>query len=478
MSMEDFDQTDDFDALIDKAVDTFFVEAPTDDDLEAAEMEQEAEAEAAAEESVAEEVEVEEVEEVEEKGPSLEEAVDSLFMQAFDEEVPAEDAEYVEAVEVEEEFEAESAPTAQAPDAAPPPPPDQTTSRISSGDVSTDQEIDIAVDTLFVEVPEDTPPPETEQLPAEEVAAAIEEAPPEEEPTPAAAMAEEPDMPLSPMPGAEPPPPSPSPPQSDSGGEAPYDDVMAQEIQRHMHTLFMEAPGDLEAEAPPETAPAAAASADSVAAAGPQGPLRSLQEAILTLEWEVSQSSVQALAKELRRVRAHFKDNVTVDFAAMSMRVVLDYIVKRMARAHPESIRFLLEVTDYLDKSLTSSEKDPLAAFHRILTRYEAYKSAVRRAEGLPDRKPAILNELQINDPKVFSRTVEHQAKTLIRAGYSLAKRMGRAEDPENLIRSFRFLVNRSVARILDSTQRDNVKPKPKSGSSKKKRKAAKGSGG
>jgi hypothetical protein len=156
--------------------------------------------------------------------------------------------------------------------------------------------------------------------------------------------------------------------------------------------------------------------------------------------------------KELQNVRDQFSDNVTVDFAALSMRIVVDYLIKRTSRAHPESVRFLLEVTDFLDRNLATSGKDPLQAFHLILSRYEKYKSTVRKAEGLPDRKPPILNDLEIDNPEVFSEAVQSQAATIIRAGNSLAGRINSTQDPANLIRSFRFLVNRSVNRILDST--------------------------
>ena len=144
------------------------------------------------------------------------------------------------------------------------------------------------------------------------------------------------------------------------------------------------------------------------------------------------------------------------------MRVVLDYVVKRMSRAHPESIRFLLDVTDYLGKSLDSSSEDPLVAFHDILTRYESYKSAVRKAEGIPDRKPAILNELTIKAPEEFSQMVRAQALTIKRAGESLAERLETTSDPATLIRSFRFLINRSVSRILESTKEGRAAAKGK----------------
>lgn len=455
--MADFDQTDDIDALIDKAVDTFFVEAPSEDELAFEGEESEPAPPPPPPPPVPappapRTTDVDTRGETPGGGPSLEEAVESLFMEAFDagEEVDVPEPEPSRAFA-------------------------RTPTVITSGDDETDRAIDLAVDTLFIEEPEaDAPPPETARLevtevrpgipseePVHDVVTPAEKAPPPRKPAPPPTPAPKPPPP-PPRPAPKPaPPPRPAPPRPPAPPAAPeeqksYDDVMALEIERHMDTLFeakAPAPAPREKRAPAE---AVAPQRERVPARPQVSPLRKLQEAILTLEWEISKRSIKTLAVELQRVRSQYQDNVTVDFAAMSMRIVLDYIVKRMAKAHPESIRFLLEVTDYLDRSLTTSEQDPLGAFHRILTRYESYKSMVRKAEGLPDRKPPILHELGISDPDMFSRLVEGQGKTLIRAGYSLAKRIGSSQDPETLIRSFRFLVNRSVSRILESTQRDS----------------------
>ncbi len=402
------DETDDLDQLIDVAVDTFFVEAPTTGeypipvDTAGPALSPSAPAASASDASSS--------------PPSFDEAVDTLFMTAFK----------------------------------------GTPASVTSGDQETDWAIDLAVDTLFVEQPE-APPPETAQVEVR-VADSVNEAEQfveyNEVPVPAPAP---PRKDLSAKKGSAVPAPS---SRVASEPAISYDDVVAQEISRHMHTLYDEtaqtdqtlgqgSASASQAAALPRTSPARAA--DSF-------PLRKLQETILTLEWEISKRSVSALAGELQKVRSRFQDNVTVDFAALAMKVVLEYIVKRMSRAHPESVRFLMEVTDYLDRKLSSSEDDPLVAFHQILTRYEKYKSAVRKAEGLVDRTPPILRQLEIRDADSFSRLVERQATTIAKAGRSLARRLGRAGNPEDVIRSFRFLVSRSVNRILENTLKEDAR--------------------
>lgn len=408
------DETDDLDELIDRAVDTFFVEAPTDEEMFGTGQE--------APTPPAEPKPSAATSSPSNQGPTLDEVMDSLFMSSFEE------------------------------------PPAPTTA-ITSGDDDTDRAIDLAVDTLFVEELEASPP-ETTQLEVGETEVPDDEdfrrhvaeharkkklaAPPAEK-RPAAA------------------------PPAEKGLS--YDDAMAQEIQRHMHTVLQETapPAPEVAPAAPPTRPKPKAKPPvrvqptaRVAEPEPQpvsgSPLRKLQEAILTLEWEISRRSITVLATEIHKLRTRFQDNVTVDFAALSMRVVLEYVVKRMSRAHPESIRFLLEVSDYMDRSLRESEEDPLSAFHHILNRYERYKSIVRKAEGLPDDEPAILHQLEIKDPAAFQRIVDQQAKTIARAGQSLAKKLSKIKDPENLIRSFRFLVNRAASRILENTHKEKVK--------------------
>jgi len=278
--------------------------------------------------------------------------------------------------------------------------------KVTSGDFETDRAIDLAVDTLFVEEP-DAPTPETAEV---EVAAA----------------------------------------ESEGAVSAVLDeDIIVEEIQDKLARQH-----DMSFQTAPRKHEAAVAPKRPIVAAQQALPLKKLQEAILTLEWEISPRSVAVLSKELAKLRVRFQDNVTVDFAALAMGLVLDYVTKRMSRSHPESIRFLLVVTGFLHRNASSDEMDALAAFHQILTRYETFKTLVRKAEGLPERRTVSQYDLAIDDPETFSKVVEAQALNLLKAGQSLAKKLDGAEDSRNLIRSFRFLVTRSVNRIFESTRK------------------------
>ncbi len=452
--MAKLDENEDLDALIDRAVDTFFVEEPGPDERAGWESSEETAPPEPAPEVASPSGEAE---------PSFAEAVDSLFMNSFEEEPsPEEDfstqqappSSFRKTPSLEVDFSTPSSGRSTRQQASEQLPDFSTSTVITSGDPDTDLAIDLAVDTLFVEEP-DTPAPETTQL---DVMPTEPFEPPERLTQRGAADSKAEQMLRSAAGKAhvvEPQVPGQAIPEGPD-----YDEAMAQEIQRHMHTLYKEASHEQSTPAKRPTTSKPVPRGAPPSKAVDAFPLRQLQEAILTLEWEISRRSVTVLANELRKVRIRFQDNVTVDFAALSMRVVLDYVVKRMSRAHPESIRFLLDVTDYLGKSIESSSRDPLSAFHDILSRYEKYKSAVRRAEGIPDRKPPILKELSIKDPEAFAQMVRIQALALKRAGESLADRMHTTPDPENLIRSFRFLVNRAVNRILESTREgEGAKP-------------------
>jgi hypothetical protein len=434
------EEIDDLDALIDKAVDTFFVEAPDEDEQRfLAEDPAPISPEPPAGRRAG-------------TGPSLDEAMDSLFSSSFQEALD---------------------------DRVQPP----ASVVVTSGDDEIDQAIDFAVDTLFIEEP-DTAPPETTQLDVSAAEIALIDEPVPEPPV----VAE----PVRPRPVKVPPPAPARPPVEQHKApatRASYDDAMAQEIERHMRSIYTEpatppqvpvrpaarsqasgvapvppaarrpqapppsAPRVAEVKAPPP-APIARRSPVREAPVPGQSPMRKLQEAILTLEWEISKRSIAVLTAELKQLRIKFRDDVAVDFAVVAMKLVLEYLAQRMSRAHPESIRFLLEVTDLLERSVGSSSGDPLGIFHRILTRYETFKSVVRKAEGLPDRDAPVLQDLAIDDPQSFAKLVEAQALMLIRASRSLARAIGRSKDPKNLIRSFRFLVNRSVNRILENTHK------------------------
>jgi hypothetical protein len=279
-----------------------------------------------------------------------------------------------------------------------------TTGRKSSGDAETDRAIDLAVDTLFVEEPDSTSPETTE-------------------------------IELT---------------ETDS-----VDEVLTDIDEKGIEEVFVEEISRDEIQSGLKARPQQPAVPIKRPIEPPQQgmPLKKLQEAILTLEWEISPRSVKVLSKELTKLRVRSQDDVTVDFAALAMRLVLDYVTKRMSRAHPESIRFLLVVTGFLYRNAGSEEKDPLAAFHQILTRYENFKTVVRKAEGLPDRGNSA-DDLEIRDPEAFSKMVEAQAINLLKAGKSLAKQLDRTRDSRNLIRSFRFLVTRSVNRIFENTHK------------------------
>jgi hypothetical protein len=182
--------------------------------------------------------------------------------------------------------------------------------KVTSGDIETDRAIDLAVDTLFVEEP-DAPTPETAEV---EVASA------ESEGVVSAVLGE---------------------------------DLIAEEIQQKLA-----AQRDVSSQAPRRKQEAAVVPKQPIVASQQALPLKKLQEAILTLEWEISPRSVAVLSKELTKLRVNFQDNVTVDFAALAMGLVLNYVTKRMSRAHPESIRFLLVVTGFLHRNAGSDEME------------------------------------------------------------------------------------------------------------------------
>jgi hypothetical protein len=374
----------------------------------------------------------------------------------------------------------------------------RSSTTVSSGDEDIDKAIDLAVDTLFVE-DMDIPAPETAELEAQTLESTQTVLPPPPQPT-------------------APPP----PPRGDTAHRAQAKQQAAvsktgrlekfkrdDEMERFKDTLFVDEPPETEivrqtasrqagpkptpqappihakqaAQAPPQPvprprppapapqptpegrpAPAArsAAKPPQTAEAHDVKAVRKLQEAILTLEWEISKRSITILANELQRLKTKFKDDVIVDFAALTMRVVLDYLIRRLRRAHPESIRFLMEVTGILLDGMDSGERDALGTFHEILTLYERYKSVVRKAEGLKDDESSqALKDLSVPDPHAFAELVAAQAHTIAEAGESLALRIAVSSDPENLIRSFRFLVTRSFNRILEGTQRRKPTKKP-----------------
>ena len=198
--MAKLDETEDLDALIDRAVDTFFVEEPGPEeraaldepqDIAGAEIAPEPESPAAAQ-------------------PSFDEAVDTLFGAAFQEE-PSGEVDFSPPTPGSSPFQqAPPGPTEDfsMPEASPdsyhrasePTPDFSTSTTITSGDADTDRAIDLAVDTLFVEEPE-TPAPETTQL---EVSATVPLDEPEPPPIDVSEPSRDRDMPRNRAPEPEP----------------------------------------------------------------------------------------------------------------------------------------------------------------------------------------------------------------------------------------------------------------------------------
>jgi hypothetical protein len=317
----------------------------------------------------------------------------------------------------------------------------------TSGDADIDRAIDLAVDTLFVEEPE-APPPETTAV--EFKPERISAKPPSPD-----RFKESEDLfgQISEPPASEYIDVEVVTTATTEAETINYEDILSEDVEHRPERAVKDSPQAAAVQPLPAIQPQKAAKKAADVPA-----LRKLQEAILTLEWEISRRSIAVLSEEIQRLRLKFNDDVTVEFACISMRLVLDYVSKRTSRAHPDSIRFLLAVSGLIHRTLTSSNEDPLDAFHQILTRYESFKSVVRKAEGLSDRSSHAVHEVEIKDPDAFSRLVEAQAMTLLKAGKSLAQRLKTSEDSQNLIRSFRFLVTRSTNRILSNTHKETRK--------------------
>ncbi len=370
---------------------------------------------------------------IEELDQLIDRAVDTFFVEMPSDEEQADLEAMAPAPQRTAESTASSPPPVSPPKSEPPPGPvsfdsfddidlDEQGRSVSSGDADMDRAIDLAVDTLFVEEPE-APAPETTAVDVkmETVVAARRSA---GQQGAAQQLRAEVSRPLS------------SEyidvevvTEATTGAETVnYEEVMAEEIDRNLESLFKES-----RQAPARGIKPEVKKQKGAKRAADVPALRKLQEAILTLEWEISPRSIAVLSDEIRRLRSQFHEDVTVEFASISMRLVLDYVSRRTSRAHPESIRFLLAVSGLIHRTLTSHNEDPLDTFHQILTRYESFKSVVRKAEGLPDSASPRLQNLKIKDLDAFSKLVEMQAMTLLKAGQSLAERMKASEDAKNL---------------------------------------------
>ncbi len=200
---------------------------------------------------------------------------------------------------------------------------DRTT---TSGDLETDRAIDLAVDTLFVEERE-AATHETAEVESLEFEVELEELADGEEPSDFVEEAEV-EVEMEELFGGEEPSDRYDSKASvgitaDAGKgrfleAAPSENALAGDIHRgnltRQEKSLRGAPLKREAAVPRQR---------PVGGAQQVSALVKLQEAILTLEWEISPRSVTVLSKELAKLRARFRDDVTMDFGALAMRLVL-----------------------------------------------------------------------------------------------------------------------------------------------------------
>ncbi|MBI4774578.1 MAG: hypothetical protein HY788_10420 [Deltaproteobacteria bacterium] len=84
-------------------------------------------------------------------------------------------------------------------------------------------------------------------------------------------------------------------------------------------------------------------------------PLESLKSLVMTIDWEISESTLSALLEELESLRSRYADNKPVSILLKMMTSLSGYVQKHKADSHPESIQLFHSVA----KDLTSIVEDP-----------------------------------------------------------------------------------------------------------------------
>lgn len=139
--------------------------------------------------------------------------------------------------------------------------------------------------------------------------------------------------------------------------------TMAEELDNRLDELFGEE--DPAGAAPAaKAAPAAPQPKKNRAPATPQSaasdsPLKELSAIILSLDWEISEQNMTSLVKESARLQKQYASDQAVSTLLKLLYTAGDYVRRKLASAHPDSIQFIHAVYQGIDAVVCDPDLSP-----------------------------------------------------------------------------------------------------------------------
>lgn len=139
---------------------------------------------------------------------------------------------------------------------------------------------------------------------------------------------------------------------------------------------------DPEGSAPTESMPEGAAGSGPTSPAGAPHPLEALQEALLSLEWEVSERNIRAFEREVRAVGQRFPADRHVGAVVQMASGVSKYLTTVGEGASPLGVQFptaVLRTLEVLVREPAPPAAERKTAVEKLLEKYRRLQAEVRR---------------------------------------------------------------------------------------------------
>lgn len=159
-------------------------------------------------------------------------------------------------------------------------------------------------------------------------------------------------------------------------------------------------------------------------------PLEGLKSLVMTIDWEISESTLGALLEELNSLRTRYADNKPVSILLKMLTSLSSYVQKHKADSHHESIQLFHSVA----KDLTSIVEDPRMDPR---TRNAIVKKDIDRFQGLKSEIVSAKKDEKVSSPSMERPGVEEDipifktAPEVVEAESAFEPEISRVPEPE-----------------------------------------------
>ena len=161
---------------------------------------------------------------------------------------------------------------------------------------------------------------------------------------------------------------------------------ISSELQSRLDDFFDA--GDDDSESPTADAAASKASTQGAPPSAPTGstfdsPLLNLNATILSLDWEITDATLDRLLEEIDRLKAVYQNDKLPFMFLQLLGSIGKYISVKKVKAHPDAIKMLHSVYAGLEKVLLSdiSNHDKKKILSNEVRQFKSLKQRIRRAK-------------------------------------------------------------------------------------------------